>query len=77
VTTARKKNAPAKPSGKTSKAKKSRTRKSAAKKLSAALLDAQLDRELEGTFPASDPLELTEPGGARQSPPRRKKHGRS
>jgi hypothetical protein len=41
--------------------------------LSATFLDAQLDRELEGTFPASDPLELTEPGGARKSPLRRKK----
>jgi para-nitrobenzyl esterase len=73
VKTARKKASRAKPTAKKSKPKKSRARKSAARKLSATLLDAQLDRELEGTFPASDPLELTEPGGARKSPLRRKK----
>lgn len=46
-------------------------------KSTAVRLDAQLDRELEDTFPASDPLELTEPGGARKSPPPRKKRRRS
>jgi hypothetical protein len=73
VKTARKKTSRTKPTAKKSKPRKSRARKSAARKLSATFLDAQLDRELEGTFPASDPLELTEPGGARKSPLRRKK----
>jgi hypothetical protein len=54
-------------------AKKSAGGKSAAKKSKAARLDALLDRELEETFPASDPLELTEPGGPRKSPAKRKK----
>lgn len=75
--TVRKKKSRATPSAKKPKAKKSRTRTSAAKKLSATLLDAQLDRELEGTFPASDPLELTEPGGARKPLPRKKTRRRS
>jgi hypothetical protein len=73
VKTTRKKKARA--PAKKSKAKQTRT--SAARKLSATLLDARLDRELEGTFPASDPLELTEPGGDRKSPARRKKRRRS
>jgi hypothetical protein len=73
VKTTRKKKARA--PAKKSKAKQ--TRMSAARKLSATLLDARLDRELEGTFPASDPLELTEPGGDRKSPARRKKRRRS
>jgi hypothetical protein len=68
VKTGRKKisKAPAKSSAKKSKPKKSPA--SAAKKASAKRIDALLDRELEETFPASDPLELTEPGGPRKSP---------
>jgi len=39
-----------------------KVRKSATKKRAAKRLDELLDRELEDTFPASDPVELTEPG---------------
>jgi hypothetical protein len=42
-------------------AKKTR-RKTPAQKRKAKRLDALLDEELEDTFPASDPIELTEPG---------------
>lgn len=59
------------------RARKSPARKAAVKKKTAAKLDDLLDRELEDTFPASDPLELTEPGGARKSPVRRKKRRRT
>ena len=59
------------------RAKTSPVRKSAAKKKAAVKLDDLLDRELEETFPASDPLELTEPGGPRKSPSRRKKRRRA
>jgi hypothetical protein len=41
---------------------KAKTRKTAAKKRAAKRLDSLLDSELEDTFPASDPVELTEPG---------------
>jgi len=44
------------------KSVKNTARKKAAKKARAKRLDALLDRELEDTFPASDPVELTEPG---------------
>jgi hypothetical protein len=79
VKTGRKKKAKAskKPPAKKPSAKKSRAGKAVAKKSSAARLDALLDRELEDSFPASDPLELTEPGGARKSPMRAKKRRRS
>jgi hypothetical protein len=77
VKTVQKKKSRTTPFAKKPKAKKSPTRTSAAKKLSATLLDARLDRELEGTFPASDPLELTEPGGAGKPSPRKKTRRRS
>jgi hypothetical protein len=79
VTTARKKTSRAatKNSATKSKTKKARARAAVAKKAAATRLDSLLDRELEETFPASDPLELTEPGGPRKSPSRRKKRGRS
>jgi hypothetical protein len=37
-------------------------RKTTAQARKAKRLDALLDQELEDTFPASDPIELTEPG---------------
>jgi hypothetical protein len=74
VTAARKKKsrAPAKKSTKKLKTKKALARAAVAKKAASTSLDSLLDRELEETFPASDPLELTEPGGSRKSPSRRK-----
>jgi hypothetical protein len=44
------------------KAVRAKARTSAAKKARSQRLDRLLDSELEDTFPASDPIELTEPG---------------
>jgi hypothetical protein len=77
VTKKRKTKSRVKPPAKKSKTKKARARAAVAKKAAATSLDSLLDRELEETFPASDPLELTEPGGARKSPSKRKKRRRS
>jgi hypothetical protein len=52
----------AKKSAKKSKTKKARARAAVAKKAAA----TRLDSLLEESFPASDPLELTEPGSTTQ-----------
>jgi hypothetical protein len=64
VTKGRKKKSRAltKKSAKKSKTKKARAGAAVAKMAAATRLDSLLDRELEETFPASDPLELTDPG---------------
>jgi hypothetical protein len=56
------------------KAVRAKARTSAAKKARSRRLDRLLDSELEDTFPASDPIELTEPGRRVR---RKKKRGKA